>query len=257
MATEEPHTVQPTSKHTHTIILLHGRDSTAATFASEFFESQASDSRFLPAIFPSIKWVFPATTPKFSARFKTDLSQWFDMWTTSDPEERKALQAAGLKESVSAISQLLRDEMRALPAARIFLAGISQGCAVAVHTLFGCEVRLAGLLGFCGWLPFQADVELITQANLARQQALEQVRNVFDPAPGGVAGLAAMETPVFLAHARDDEVVPVRNGRLLAESLGALGMAVEWKEYEDGGHWLSEPGGIDDVVAFIGANMYT
>lgn len=51
----------PSKQHTHTIILLHGRDSTASEFASEFFESQASDDLTLPETFPSIKWVFPSS----------------------------------------------------------------------------------------------------------------------------------------------------------------------------------------------------
>lgn len=26
---------------------------------------------------------------------------------------------------------------------------------------------------------------------------------------------------------------------------------VEWKTYEDGGHWIHEPQGVDDIVAFL------
>jgi lysophospholipase-2 len=74
--------------HTHTVIFLHGRDSDAHEFANELFESEASLSvasqrdheRTLPALFPTIRWVFPAAPILRSQRFETDMSQWFDMW---------------------------------------------------------------------------------------------------------------------------------------------------------------------------------
>src|SRR3954453_20909250 len=73
------HTIGPTagSSHTHTIILLHGRDSQAREFASEFFECEATctgpesadDDRTLPALFPTIRWVFPQAGALRSERF--------------------------------------------------------------------------------------------------------------------------------------------------------------------------------------------
>jgi lysophospholipase II len=60
--------VLPQQKHSHTVILLHGRDSNASEFAGEFLESQASDGRILPEVFPTIKWVFPTSKLRNSAR---------------------------------------------------------------------------------------------------------------------------------------------------------------------------------------------
>jgi lysophospholipase-2 len=56
---EHIYSIEPSDTHTHTVILLHGRGSNAIELASEFFESQASDDRFLSQIFPTYKWVFP------------------------------------------------------------------------------------------------------------------------------------------------------------------------------------------------------
>jgi predicted esterase len=61
--------------------------------------------------------------------------------------------------------------------------------------------------------------------------------------------------PVFLAHAKDDEVVPVANGEILRSTLDGLGLAVEWHVYEDGGHWINEPQGMDDMSLFIQRRM--
>jgi dipeptidyl aminopeptidase/acylaminoacyl peptidase len=56
---------------------------------------------------------------------------------------------------------------------------------------------------------------------------------------------------VFLAHSIDDPIVPISNGEKLYQELDRLGMSVIWKAYEDGGHWINEPQGVDDMVDFL------
>lgn len=118
--------------HTHTIIVLHGRDSEAQEFASEFFECEATGSetdRTLPALFPTVRWVFPQAKPLRSERFNIEMSQWFDMWSVEDQQERVELQIAGLRSSVDCIAKLIQEEELLIPRRRIFLSGISQGFA--------------------------------------------------------------------------------------------------------------------------------
>lgn len=59
--------------------------------------------------------------------------------------------------------------------------------------------------------------------------------------------------PILLEHARDDPVVSVENGTRMRDILRQqLGFRhVEWHEYDDGGHWVNEPQGVDDFVAFL------
>ncbi|TVY15033.1 Acyl-protein thioesterase 1 [Lachnellula arida] len=217
------HVVAPTQEHTHTIILLHGRDSTASEFASEFFESQASDDRTLPEIFPTFKWVFPAAKPRMSARFQVEMSQWFDMWDVEKHEERVELQKEGLEEAGSFIDDVIRKEILSIPADRVILGGISQGCATAAATsLVDGKHKLGGFIGFSSWMPFVAHTPV--------QQ---------------------YTVPVFLAHCKDDDMVPIENGQNLRQGLEKRGLDVTWKEYEDGGHWINEPQGVDDLVAFL------
>lgn len=45
--------------------------------------------------------------------------------------------------------------------------------------------------------------------------------------------------------------MPIVNGQRLYETLGKLGMDVRGKAYEDGGHWINEPQGVDDIGAFL------
>ena len=246
-------------KHTHTIIFLHGRDSTSSEFAEEFFESQASDDRTLPQIFPTVKWVFPSSKIRTSARFETEMSQWFDMWLVEQPSEKEEIQIDGLKDSVGDILAIISSEALLVPPSRIFLGGISQGCATAIHALLRGGIQLGGFVGLCSWLPFKDNLAAISNA-FSKNDRLHQIQSMFDKTTDGPnvrtdhsnpSGELAFETPIFLSHSQDDDVVPINNGRELCRVLEDLGFVVGWKEYDDGGHWIKEPQGVDDIVAFL------
>jgi len=262
------HTVAPLSdSHSHTVILLHGRDSVASEFAEEFFESQATDDRTLPEIFPSIKWVFPASKMRNSARFETEMSQWFDIWSVEEPSEKKELQINGLRESIEEILSVIRSETRVIPPWRIILGGISQGCATAIHALFHGGIRLGGFVGLCGWLPFQDDIAAFS-TKCTKSEALQHIRSILEdgtsngqalPALSDLPGVtkeSALNTPIFLSHSQDDEVVPIKSGTNLCNVLGNLGLDVTWKAYADGGHWINEPQGVDDIAGFLHQKLH-
>ncbi|KAI0175873.1 lysophospholipase II [Hypoxylon sp. FL1284] len=223
--------VLPREGHSHTVIWLHGRDSSAEEFSSEFFESEASQPegqpRTLPDLFPTIKWVFPQAPLLRAARFDVEeMSQWFDMWSVEDPQERPELQEHGLLDSIAQILRVVREEEEAVPRHKILLAGISQGFATAISTyLADGAPRFAGLIGLSSWIPPFAYNLLHTT----------------DPSAG--------KSPVFLAHCEDDDVVPIENGEHLRDALRVQMGAVEWAQYEDGGHWINEPEGVDDITA--------
>jgi predicted esterase len=62
---------------------------------------------------------------------------------------------------------------------------------------------------------------------------------------------SAFNTPIFLSHSEDDEVVPFKYGLELCHSLENFGFKVTWKCYEKGDHWIHEPQGVDDLVGFL------
>jgi predicted esterase len=66
-----------------------------------------------------------------------------------------------------------------------------------------------------------------------------------------LSSTSVLGTPVFLSHSRDDDVATIANGEKLSTTLERLGMTVSWRPYEDGGHWINEPQGVDDIVSFI------
>jgi len=236
MAIDTTHVVAPKAAHTHTVIFLHGRDSNAQEFADEFFESEASgpldQPRTLRDLFPNIRWVFPGASMLESERFGVPMSQWFDMWSVESPAERPELQHRGLHQSTERILDIINNEETLAPRENIFLCGISQGFATAIAAYFADPRRLAGLIGLCSWMPVAAP----TQTHL----------KVMESGHG---------TPIFLAHSADDNIVPIDNGRELRDILKSRQLEVEWKEYADGGHWVNEPQGVDDIAGFLNRHI--
>jgi predicted esterase len=265
-ANDKIHIIAPTIKHTYTFILLYGRDSNATEFATDFFESQASNGLTFPEIFPNYKWVLPTSALRTSARFETKMSQWFDMWSVEEPEERKETQVQGLKESIAFIMDVIQEEVRFVPMKRIILGGISQGCATAIYALMATRVQIGGFIGLCSWLPFQQEInDIATGSVKSKESAIDQLQVLFgNPTHESDSERvnlmsrlkSALETPIFLSHSKDDEVVPVENGEKLYQGLRALGAGVSWRKYEDGCHWVNEPQGVDDIVAFLSEKCY-
>lgn len=251
---EPQHTIYPAVPHTHTIIFLHGRDSTATEFALELFESQATNGKTLPEALPSIKWIFPTAKLRKSSRFGEEVSQWFDIWAVESPQNRLDIQQPGLRESVTQILNIIDEEAKSTPHERIILAGISQGCAIAIHTLFNCDRRLGGFIGLSSWMPYLCQIEHIcsdTADEKKRMAAIRAISSSSQAIPFVSGEQSCLRTPVFLGHCKDDQVVSVSDGKLLGECLRKLGMLVKQVYYEDGGHWLNEPNGVDDILGFL------
>ncbi|KAF2089402.1 alpha/beta-hydrolase [Saccharata proteae CBS 121410] len=258
----QSHIVPATATHTYTLIFLHGRDSTASEFAEELFESQASDDRTLPEIFPNIKWVFPQSAIRKSARFGAAMSQWFDIWSLESPEDKKEIQQHGLSESIELVRKIIDDEAALVGAQNVILAGISQGCATAIHALLQGERKIGAFVGLAGWLPFRSEMDEIARCPMSTEKT-SRLRRLFDTEQPTTTTTTttegenlALHTPVLLTHCSDDDVISIHNGEELRNSLTALGMSVEWRAYQEGGHWVNEPQGVDDIVMFLG-NIYS
>lgn len=107
--------IRPTADHTHTVIFLHGRSTDKVTeFASTFLGVQTSDKATLPILFPSIKWIFPQAPSRYSKQLKQNFRQWFDMWSTLDPQKRSEEQIPELNCSIGQILPIIESEVRNL-----------------------------------------------------------------------------------------------------------------------------------------------
>lgn len=249
--------LKPKAAHTHTIILLHGRGSNPNEFQSDLFENRGSSARLLLYALPSLKWVLPCAPLRYSSG---DAFQWFDMVGSQQPHHDNDAQRLALKTSVDLILSLIQREAGVVPLDRIVLAGISQGAAVAIWAMLKLAStspgqRLGGAIGLSTWLPLQSQIASLVAAASSQSQAVAGLSSLLDspsPSPSSLLSSdAALYTPVFLSHSQDDSVVPIANGQQLADTLTALGAPVIWKSYADGGHWVNEPQGISDLIAFL------
>ncbi|KAF1933495.1 alpha/beta-hydrolase [Didymella exigua CBS 183.55] len=216
--TSPPLIVDPTGAHMHTVIFLHGRGSNATEFCSEIFESQDSSGLCFPKLFPSVKWVFPCVNVGWSELDHEEVHRWFGM-----------ISRLGLEDSRTQLLGIV-EEGKFVMRERIIL-GISQGCAVALWALLSADVCIGGFFGLCGWLP-SAD-ELVNDHGTLRGW-----RN-------------AGNMPILLQHCKDDGVVQFANGMAMRNCLEELRMDVKWQYFEEGGHWLNEPEGMDGIVEFL------
>jgi phospholipase/carboxylesterase len=113
----------------------------------------------------------------------------------------------GLRASQKKVEALIaRETSRGIPAARLVLAGFSQGGAMTFQTGLRHPERLAGLMALSCYLP------------LADTVASE-------------AHPANRDVPIFFAHGTDDASIPIERARRGREALTALGYGIEWHEY--------------------------
>ncbi|KAI2602669.1 alpha/beta-hydrolase [Hypoxylon sp. NC1633] len=242
-------------RHTHTVVFLHGRGDTSANLADALLRwTRDSKGRSLFDTFPTVRWVFPQAEDRLAEKFDEVWPQWFDIWNIFDMTDREELQAFGLRESVESLRKIVHSEAERVGGLdKIVLAGISQGGATAVHAMLhlrdlhadagkeAAPLRLGGLVGLSSWMSFPGG-------------SLEETREVLglEEGPPGIDDVVR-HTPVFLGHCVDDNTVFVEYGKQLRDSLRGFGMDVAWHEYDEGGHWINSPKGVDDVVDFLNA----
>lgn len=153
----EPLVIHPTTTHTHSILLLHGRGSNAERFGLELLAARSSAQKTLAEHFPGAKFIFPTAKKRRSTVLKrTPINQWFDNFSLEDPSQRQHLQYHGIKETSEFVTSLVHREAEVVGMERIVVGGLSQGCAAALHVLLnlGGEAPMAGFVGMSGWLPF-------------------------------------------------------------------------------------------------------
>jgi phospholipase/carboxylesterase len=201
---------------TASVIWLHGLGADGNDFVPIVRELDLSGC-------PAIRFVFPhAPTIPVTINNGYVMRAWYDILGT-DIARRE--DEAGLRKSQALVEQLIaREKTRGIAADHIVLAGFSQGCAMTLQTGLRHPEKLAGLLCLSGYLPIHATVQDERHS-------------------------ANHDTPIFLAHGRGDNVIPIDRAEKSRDMLQALGYKVEWHEYmmphsvceeeiEDIGAWL-------------------
>ncbi|KAL1865011.1 hypothetical protein Daus18300_007358 [Diaporthe australafricana] len=177
----EPLVVHPTTAHTHSIILLHGRGSSAERFGLEILAAKSSANKSLAEHLPSAKIIFPTAKKRRSTVLKRiPINQWFDNFSLEDPSQRQHLQYDGISETSEFVMTLVNQEAEVVGMERVIVGGLSQGCAAALHVLLnsGGKVAMGGFVGMSGWLPF---AETLDPTVVDRDDGHDEDNDIFGP----------------------------------------------------------------------------
>lgn len=184
---------------THAVIWMHGLGADGHDFEPIVDEFDAG-------ALPPTRFVFPhAPVRPVTITGGYVMRAWYDILSQDFAQRRE--DPAGVIESAAQIEALIaRENARGVPDANIVLAGFSQGGAIALHTGLRHGQALAGILALSTYLPLADTL-------------------------AGEADAANADTPIFMAHGRDDGVIPHDFARKSFEQLQAAGYPIEWQTY--------------------------
>ena len=180
----------------YSIIWLHGLGADGQDFVPMVDELK------LPV---AVRYIFPhAPRRPVTINGGFVMRAWYDIANDNIGAQQDA---TGIYASQAAVEALIEMEVaRGISPQHIFLAGFSQGGAIALHTALRRNVPLAGVLALSTYLPMAETMQ-------------------------AEASASSRQTPVFMAHGRNDTVIPCALGIASRERLLELGYAVEWHEY--------------------------
>ena len=192
-----PHiTLESGRQPQHSIIWLHGLGADGQDFVPVAGELE------LPV---AVRYIFPhAPQRPVTINGGFVMRAWYDI-TRQDIGAQQ--DEAGIRESQTSIEALIAHEVaRGIAPGNIFLAGFSQGGAIVLHTALRQTTPLGGVLALSTYLPLAETMPHEAQAS-------------------------SRTTPIFMAHGRNDTVVPYASGAASRDALLKLGYTVQWHEY--------------------------
>lgn len=212
-----PHIALESGKNPqHSIIWLHGLGADGHDFVPMVDELK------LPV---TVRYIFPHA-PKIPVTINGGfiMPAWYDIVAPAIDAKQDE---AGIRRSHAAIAALIAQETsRGVAPQNIFLAGFSQGGAIALHTALRLQQPLGGVLALSTYLPL---------AELATSE------------------LSSHSTPIFMAHGRNDSVVPPALGSASRDKLLALQFALEWREYAMGHSVCAEE--LQDIQTWLAQHI--
>ena len=183
---------------TASVIWLHGLGADGHDFEPIVPELDLPDAL-------AVRFVFPhAPTQPVTINGGAVMRAWYDVYAL---EGVRREDAAGIRASQASVEELIvREKARGVPAARLVLAGFSQGGAIALQTGLRHPERLPGIMALSTYLP------------LASSLAAE-------------ASAANRGVPIFMAHGLYDPLIPIEHAQMSRKLLESAGYRVEWHEY--------------------------
>lgn len=197
----ETHIIEPQKQSVGSVIWMHGLGANHHDFDSLIPE--LCNAAQLP-----LRFIFPnAPIRPVSINQRNPMRAWYDVYSLTDLSREDK---QGITDSQTLISKLIEAETtRGVPAARIVLAGFSQGGAMALYTGMRQKQTLAGILALSCYLPLLHEHEKNN-------------------------GLSNFNTPIFMAHGTQDMTLPSFAGKMAYDIIRRTHLKANWHEYAMG-----------------------
>jgi len=194
-----PLEVETAANPEYAVIWLHGLGADGSDFVPVVPELGLAE-------LPAVRFIFPhAPYMPVTCNGGYVMRAWYDIISLDSTSRR--IDEAGIIASREAVRRLIeRENGRGIPVDRIFLAGFSQGGAVAYTTALTHPEKLAGVIALSTYIPSLA---------LLTEDSAEANRDI----------------PIFAAHGTADDVVSPTLGLAARNLLTERGYAIEWHEY--------------------------
>lgn len=191
-----PLIIEPTSTPRSAVIWLHGLGADAYDFEGIV--------PFLPTKDCGMRMIFPnAPVRPVTINNGFMMPAWYDI---ADPTLKNTDQN-GIAESTAMITELIDEQInKGIAADNIVVAGFSQGGAMALHVGLRYPQRLAGVMALSCYV-------------LEREKHTAEINPI------------NQQTPIWIAHGTQDNVVPYALGESSAEFLTEHGHSVTFVSY--------------------------
>jgi len=182
---------------THTVIWLHGLGADGHDFLP------VAEQLNIPNSLP-IKFIFPhAPIQPVTLNGGMSMRSWYDIYALHEDAKEDE---AGIRASHELLTELIEMEnQNGVPNERIFLVGFSQGCAMVLSYLCQHNIEFAGVIGLSGYLAIANTIDTI--------------------------GPNALKTPIFMGHGSNDQVLPIKFGKVSSDKLSEYGFNLAWHDY--------------------------
>lgn len=202
------------------VIWLHGLGADGYDFVPMIPELE------LPAD-AAVRFIFPhAPVRPVTLNNGLPMRAWYDILGLDGTARADA---EGIAASQQRLLGYLRQQRESsIAAARILLAGFSQGGAIVLHTGLRLPEAIGGLIALSTYLPLHE--RLAAEASAASKQA-----------------------PLFMAHGRHDAIVPCSWGERSMQLIQAQGYEVQWQRYAMAHEVCDEE--IGDLSRWLGARL--
>uniref|UniRef100_A0A3Q3MPM2 palmitoyl-protein hydrolase n=1 Tax=Labrus bergylta TaxID=56723 RepID=A0A3Q3MPM2_9LABR len=206
--------VSPTTKHTASVIFLHGSGDTGSGLRSWVRDVLVPD-----LVFSHIKVIYPTAPPRPYTPMRGALSNvWFDRRKISrdSPEHLESID-----HMCDTLESVIQDQVRAgIPKHRIVIGGFSMGGAMALHLVCRRHPDVGGVFALSSFL----------NKDSVAFKAVEERHRAGLPLP-----------PLLQCHGDDDELVLHRWGADTSELLTKSGMSSSFHSFSGLNHQLSRP----------------